>query len=105
MKISTMRIIPGFKIRSKVDAQRFIDECMAPRNCEYIVVIDQYLALFISKDLEGNVSISEKTGDLKDIWNPTVEITRSKNNCYENTVEECIWKYRKYINRKWFNLS
>ena len=39
---------------------------------------------------------------LKDIFNPLLEVARTKDNCYKKTVEDYIWQNRKYINAKWF---
>ena len=44
-----------------------------------------------------------RNGDLYDIFNPEIEIARTKDNCYDKTVQDYIWQFRKAINKKWFN--
>lgn len=99
--VSLMKIPCGFKIRKKVDCKKFIDECMCNGN-SYSVKICRTQMFIIEKDKSGNVSISEKRGDLNDIFNPTFEIA-STERTYEVTVEDAIWQLRKYINARWFS--
>lgn len=101
MSIEIMSIPWGFKIRKKVDVDTFINECMCTDN-EYYLKINNDLALFIRKD-KDSVSIAEKHGDLYDPFNPLLEVANTSNNSYKETVHDYIWKYRKYINAKWFN--
>lgn len=100
--ISIMRIPAGFKIKKKVDVERFIDYCMKNDN-EYEVVISVIEKIVITKNNDGNVSFSIKIGDIKNIFIPLVEVANTGNNAYKNSVNDYIWKYRKYINTKWFN--
>ena len=96
-----MCIPSGFKIRKKVDCDTFIERCMQKNNDYYIVVNN--IGIVLEKDKNGNVSICEKRGDLHDVFNPLLEVARTKDNCYKETVKDYIWKYRKAINEKWFN--
>lgn len=100
--ISIMRIPAGFKIKKKVDVERFIDYCMKNDN-EYEVVISVIEKIVITKNNDGNVSFSIKIGDIKNMFIPLVEVANTSNNAYKHSVNDYIWKYRKYINTKWFN--
>lgn len=100
--ITIMNIPCEFKIRKKIDVNTFIDKCMCKDN-EYYLKINKDLALFFRKEKDGSVSILEKSGDLYDIFNPLLEVANTSNNAYKDTVYDYIWKYRKYINAKWFN--
>lgn len=102
MRISLMSIPCGFKIRKKIDTERFVKECMTNDN-EYYIVVNEDLALFINKEKDGTVSVLEKRYDLYDPFNPLLEVANTKNPSYKETVYDYIWKYRKYINAKWFN--
>ena len=88
------------KIRKKIDTDIFIDKCMCKNNGYY--VIDKDMQFIMSKDNDGNVSVSIKSGNIYDIFNPCIEVARTNNNCYEYTVQDWIWKFRKAINHKWF---
>lgn len=101
MDCSIMCIPSGFKIRKKVDCDTFIDRCMQKGNSYYIIHEDQQLIM--DKDKKGNVSVSIRYGDFRDIFNPSLEVARTKDNCYTETVQFYIWKFRKAINKKWFN--
>lgn len=92
----------GFKIRKKSDVRRFITNCMINEN-EYIVRISSDFAVIIEKDSKGNISVGEKIGDLQNIFNPILLIANTKNGSSEEFITDYLWKYRKYINAKWFN--
>jgi hypothetical protein len=96
-----MQIPHGFKIKKKVDVETFINKCMCKGN-RYYIITDSGEQITFDKDKNGNVSVLSRTGDLTDMFNPNMEIARTNKNCYKNTVEDCIWKNRKYINAKWF---
>ena len=100
--VSIMAIPCGFKIKRKVDTERFVDECMC-KGSEYYIKINEDLALFFRKENDGTVSVLEKLWDLYDPFNPLLEVANTGNNAYKETVNDYIWKYRKYINAKWFN--
>ena len=99
--MNIMMIPHGFKIRKKADAEKFINECMCKGSSYYLKINSEH-AVILEKDEEG-VSVLIKSGDLNDMFNPLLEVAKTKNNCYNETVEDYIWKYRKYINQKWFN--
>lgn len=103
MKSITIMNIPcGFKIKKKADVDTFIKDCMCKDN-EYYLKINNEMALFIRKEKDSSVSVLEKSGDLYDLFNPLLEVANTSNNAYKETVQKYIWKYRKYINAKWFN--
>ena len=99
---SIMTIPCGFKIRKKVDVETFINECMN-RNQSYSLILQKDFAIFFGKDKDGEVSVSEKRWDLSDPFYPLLEVANTNNPAYKHKVEYYIWKYRKYINAKWFN--
>ena len=101
MRVSIMSIPHGFKIRKKIDTEKFIEKCMVKGN-DYYIIIDREKALHLSKDKNGDVSVCIKSGNLADIFNPLLEVARTNNNCYNKTVYDYIWEYRKYINAEWF---
>lgn len=101
MDYSIMCIPCGFKIRKKVDCDTFIDRCMQKENSYYIIHEDQQLIM--DKDKAGNVSICVRYGNFHDPFNPALEVARTKDNCYAETVQYYIWKFRKAINAKWFD--
>lgn len=100
--ITIMNIPLGFKIKKKADVDTFIHDCMNKDN-EYYLAINNNLASFFRKEKSGEVSILEKRGDLYDIFNPLLEVANTSNSSYKETVQDYIWRYRKYINAKWFN--
>lgn len=100
--IAIMSIPCGFKIKKKTDVDTFINKCMCTNN-EYYLKINNDLALFIRKEKDGSVSVLEKRWDLYNPFNPLLEVASTSNNAYKETVQNYIWKYRKYINAKWFN--
>ena len=101
MNCSLMKIPSGFKIRKKVDCDTFIEKCMCNDN-GYVIIVDG-TQVIMKKDKNGDVSVDIRQGNLKDIFNPYLEVARTKDNCYDKTVQDYIWKYRKAINEKWFN--
>lgn len=101
-KVSLMKIPQGFKIKKKVDIDKFINDCMQ-NDSVYEVVISSEEKIVIEKDKDGNISFKIKLWDIKDPFNPLMEVAATNNTAYENTIEDWIWKYRKYINKKWFN--
>lgn len=97
-----MMIPDGFKIRRKADVQIFINECMQKGN-EYYIGVNNNLAYFLEKDKNGIINISEKRGDLSDMFNPLLEIASTDSPTrYRVNVEDAIWKLRKYINARYF---
>ena len=100
--VSIMCIPNEFKIKRKTDIEIFINKCMQ-RDSEYYLKINNEFAIFIRKDKDDYVSILEKRGDLYDVFNPLLEMASTKNDVYRINVQDCIWKYRKYINARWFN--
>ena len=101
MNVTIMTIPCGFKIRSKADVDKFMHECMGYG--EHYLKIDNELAIWITKEKDGSISVAEKIGDLYDIFNPLLEIANTKNKAYKISVRDYLWKNRKYINAKWFN--
>ena len=97
-----MRIPYGFKIRKKSDVEIFINDCMISGG-EYYIVTDLKEQFIFKKDRNENISVTYRNGDLTDIFNPSMEVARTNNNCYEKTVVDYIWQNRKYINAKWFS--
>ena len=98
---SLMCILPGFKIKKKIDCDTFIERCMCKDN--RYSIIDKDAQLIMDKDKNGNISVCIRYGDFTDIFNPELEVARTKDNCYKETVQDYIWKYRKAINAQWFN--
>ena len=96
-----MNVPMGFKIRRKTDVDMFINKCMC-KGCRYSIVYQKDKQLFIEKDKDGNVSMAIRNGDLYDIFNPSIEVARTKDNCYDKTVQDYIWQFRKAINKEWF---
>ena len=102
MKCTIIKMPYGFKIRKKDDVDVFINDCMCNDN-RYSVVNENGTQIIIEKDKDGNVSVCLRTGDLNDIFNPSLEVARTKDNCYKETVQDYIWKFRKAINKEWFD--
>lgn len=101
-KQSIMLGIKGFKIKSYKDVEIFIEKCIQ-ENSIYSVPINSELAYFIDTDKDKNITIYEKIGNISDPFNPMVEISSSKNSLRNVTIEEIIFKLRKFINKKYFN--
>lgn len=102
MSFVIMMIPHGFKIRKKSDAEVFINECMIKGN-EYYIITDSGIQFIFDKKKDDNVSVLYRNGDLRDPFNPLLEVARTNDNCYKKTVSDYVWKYRKYINAKWFS--
>ena len=100
--VSIMCMPCGFKIKKKTDTEIFTNKCMCADN-EYYLKINNDLALFLRKEKDGSISVLEKRWDLYDPFNPLLEVANTSNSSYKETVYDYIWKYRKYINAKWFN--
>ena len=100
MRCTIMKIPQGFKIRKKADIETFINKCMCKVN--RYSVIDNDTQCFIQKDKDGNISVCLRYGDFNNIWNPSLEVARTKDNCYDKTVQDYIWKFRKAINAEYF---
>lgn len=99
----TIMLVPqNFKIRRKADVNTFIEKCLQKNN-RYDIVTDSGVQFIFAKDNDGNVSVLTRTGDLYDMFNPSLEVARTKDNCYKGTVVEYVWQNRKYINAKWFS--
>ena len=102
MRCTIMQIPQGFKIRKKVDVETFINKCMCKDN-RYSAIDDNGTQIILEKDKDGNISVCLRTGDLKNIFNPMLEVARTKDNCYKETVQDYIWQFRKAINKEWFS--
>ena len=102
MRCSIMQIPQGFKIRKKTDVDVFINKCMCKDN-RYSAIDDNGTQIILEKDKDGNISVCLRTGDLKNIFNPMLEVARTKDNCYKETVQDYIWQFRKAINKEWFS--
>ena len=100
--VTIMSVPCGFKIKKKVDTEYFVRKCMC-FNSEYYLKINNELAIFLKKGKDGTVSVAEKRGNLYDLFNPLLEVANTGNPSYKETVYDYVWKYRKYINAKWFN--
>lgn len=101
MNCTIMRIPRGFKIRKKDDCNTFIEKCMC-ENSKYSIIVDNTQIIF-HKDKDNDISVCVRYGDFSNIFNPMLEVARTKDNCYKETVFDYIWKYRKAINNEWFN--
>ena len=86
------RVIPGFKIRSKADAEFFMKEIIY-KDGEWAIKERKDKAMFIRKE-KGIVRVSFKFGDLSDIFNPEFE---------QSDVIGTIYKKRKIVNEYFFN--
>ena len=102
MRCTIMQIPQGFKIRKKADIDKFINDCMCKGN-RYGAVDDNGTQIIVEKDKEGNVSVCLRNGDLRNIFNPSLEVARTKDNCYDKTVQDYIWQFRKAINTEYFS--
>lgn len=87
----------GFKVKSKVDAMDFINRCIMA-NTEVVITVQPDMEYRFLKDSKGVFSVSERRGDLRDPFNPTVEIANSQNTSYKMSVVDAVWNLRKYIN-------
>jgi hypothetical protein len=99
--MTIMQIPHGFKIRKKSDVETFMKKCMCKGN-RYDIITDSGIQFIFSRDKDDNFSVLTRTGNLRDMFNPSLEVARTNNNCYKETVIEYIWQNRKYINKKFF---
>lgn len=100
--VSIMCVPCGFKIKKKVDAETFTKKCMCV-DSEYYIKINNDLAIFLRREKDDTIAVLEKRWDLYDPFNPLLEVANTSNPGYKESVYDYIWKYRKYINAKWFN--
>lgn len=101
--ISSCMCIPcGFKIKTKKDTEKFAKECMCCGGT-YVLNINEDTQFVFDKDKDGEVSVCFRRGNLRDPFNPQIQVASTKNDCYENSVYHYIWKCRKFINKKWFS--
>lgn len=98
---SVMTIIPGFKIRSKDDTMRFVNECMC-KGSTYVIKVAEDKQIIFSKDESGYVHVDCRIGDLSNPFNPSIRMA-STAWVYQINVYDCIWKYRKLINKQWLS--
>ena len=104
MRTNLMKVPSGFKIRKKEDVEKFINNCML-KGGQYYIKADEETAYVIEKDTDDEVRVLVKKGDLTDVFNPLLEVAcTDKPDTYKITVTESIWKLRKYINAKYFNI-
>lgn len=93
----------GFKIRNSADVKTFINDIVNP-GMEIVVTIERGVEIRFSKDRNGHFSVWYRTGNLRDVFNPTTEVANSDAtiDCYKNSVEYYVWKWRKYLNNTLF---
>ena len=92
----------GFKIRNSADVKTFINGIVKP-GMEIVVTIERDVEIRFSKDRNGYFSVGYRTGNLRDVFNPTTEVANTnKTGCYKYSVEYYIWKWRKYLNNTLF---
>ena len=84
-----------FKIKTKDDARKFIEECISGEGCICIKISKTETYYFHSSKL-GLAYITHRLGNLSDVFNPELRIVDEKN-------IDTIWKLRKYINEKYLN--
>ena len=87
---------PEFKIRTKNDVNNFLKDCIKGSGTVTIPVDKQHCFFIRRNDFLNYVELTEKFGNLQDIFNPELVIPDEK-------MVDYIWKMRKYINKKWFN--
>lgn len=92
-----------FKIRNSADVKTFVNDIVKP-GMEIVVTIERDVEIRFSKDGNGHFSVGYRTGNLRDVFNPTTEVANNgaTNGCYKNSVEYYIWKWRKYLNNTLF---
>lgn len=94
MRLGAWRNIPGFKIRSKKDAETFLNEVIL--SGDYYVQISSTKVLNISRPSRGaNIHIGYKTGNIFDPFNPILVEDSEK-------YVDIVYKERKYINAYFF---
>lgn len=94
----------GFKIRNSADVKTFINDIVKP-GMEVVVTIERDVEIRFSKDRNGYFSVGYRTGNLRDVFNPTTEVANTNTNkagCYKYSAEYYIWKWRKYLNNTLF---
>lgn len=100
---SVMTIIPGFKIRCKADTMCFANKCMC-KGSTYVIKVAENKQIILSKDESGHVHVDCRIGDLSNPFNPSMRMASTERPwVYQINVYDCIWKYRKYINKKWLS--
>ena len=97
MSISCMKQLGDFKIRKKSDIDTLVKKCMCKGSEYYFENDTKDESIYVSVSKDGELKVDIKIGDLRDIFNPLIVI------CDEKEKYEYLWKFRKYINRKWFN--
>lgn len=92
-----------FKIRNSADVKTFINDIVKP-GIEIVVTVERDVEIRFSKDRNGAFSVGYRKGNLKDVFNPVVEVANNMANkgCYSNSVENYVWKWRKYLNNTLF---
>lgn len=93
----------GFKIRNSADVKTFINDIVKP-GMDIVVTIERDVEIRFSKDRNGYFSVGYRTGNLRDVFNPTTEVASNGVGvgCYKNPVEYYVWKWRKYLNNTLF---
>ena len=93
----------GFKIRNSADVKTFINDIVNP-GMEIVVTVERDVEIRFSKDENNHSSVGYRTGNLRDVFNPTVEIASSdvNNKAYERTADYYVWQWRKYLNNAVF---
>ena len=81
----------NFKIRSKADVEKAVSYMTS--GMEHWFIINEVFAICIDKKKDGSYVVLYKSGDLYDIFNPTVQILDPVGT---------IWKHRKFINESYF---
>lgn len=77
--ISSCMSIPfgGFKIKTKNDVKIFAEKCMC-KGGMYVLNINEETQFVFHKDKDGEISVDFRSGDLKDIFNPSIEVASTK---------------------------
>lgn len=93
----------GFKIRNSDDVSRFIDKVMTS-GTSLVITVAEGVEIHFSKDKDGVFSVGHREGNLRDPFNPTIEIASSdvNNKAYEKTANYYVWRWRKYLNNTVF---
>lgn len=93
----------GFKIRNSADVKTFINDIVKP-GMEIVVTIERGVEIRFSKNGNSHFSVGYRTGNLGDVFNPTIEIASSdvNNKAYERSVDYYVWRWRKYLNNTVF---
>lgn len=88
-----------FKIRTKADAKRFLEEALDD-NAVHVYHADNETYYRIEKR-NKEIVIYEKFGT--QWFAPLVTIADTTNPAYKDTVYDVVYKIRKLINNKWYN--